>query len=115
MPCLGAVRIPNNTNGSAVVQLTPALCGRLEVAVETFDDAVSLWMVGGGGDVLAAEHFVECGPCVRAELPASISGYTARNAKTRDPVGQEGSNHRRCRYVMNRPRFRPPGESVDGA
>ncbi|KRZ83411.1 hypothetical protein T08_15828, partial [Trichinella sp. T8] len=88
MPCLGA--------------------GRLEVAVETFDDAVSLWMVGGGGDVLAAEHFVECGPCVRAELPASISGYTARNAKTRDPVGQEGSNHRRCRYVMNRPRFRPP-------
>ncbi|KRX12866.1 hypothetical protein T07_605 [Trichinella nelsoni] len=87
--------------------------GRLEVAVETLDDAVSLWMVGGGGDVLAAQHFVECGPCVRAELPASVGGYTAGNAKTRDPVGQEGSSHRRRRDVMDGPSFRPPGEPVD--
>ncbi|KRX12305.1 hypothetical protein T07_13304, partial [Trichinella nelsoni] len=72
-----------------------------------------LWMVGGGGDVLAAQHFVECGPCVRAELPASVGGYTAGNAKTRDPVGQEGSSHRRRRDVMDGPSFRPPGEPVD--
>ncbi|KRX33404.1 hypothetical protein T09_7839 [Trichinella sp. T9] len=71
-------------------------------------------MVGGGGDVLAAQHFVECGPCVRAELAASIGGYTAGNAKTRDPVGQEGSSHRRRRDVMDGPSFRPPGEPVDG-
>ncbi|KRX19554.1 hypothetical protein T07_13630 [Trichinella nelsoni] len=65
--------ISNNTSGSIVVHLTPALNqGFLGVAVEPLYDAIGLQVIGGGRDVLAAQHFAEWGPCVRAEQPISV-------------------------------------------
>ncbi|KRZ69391.1 hypothetical protein T10_7966 [Trichinella papuae] len=64
--------------------------GCLEVAAEPLDNAIGLWVIGGNRDVLATEHFFECGPRVRAELLTFASGHVAGNAETRDPVGQAG-------------------------
>ncbi|KRZ94742.1 hypothetical protein T08_378, partial [Trichinella sp. T8] len=46
--------------------------GCLGVAVEPLYDPIGLWVIGGGRNVLAAQHFAEWGPCVRAELPISV-------------------------------------------
>ncbi|XP_003375988.1 secretin receptor [Trichinella spiralis] len=46
--------------------------GCLGVAVEPLYDAIGLRVIGGGRDVLAAQHFAEWGPCMRAELPISV-------------------------------------------
>ena len=95
------------------VQATTACSARfLEAAVQALNQAISLGVVGGGGDVLGADSCKEGTPDGAAKLQASIRGDGCRHTKPGDPGSNEGASAvisccRGQRYC-----FHPPGGAI---
>ncbi len=63
----------------------------LEVPVEALDQAITLRVVGRGGDVLDPNGLTQGSPDGAAELWASVGGDGCWHAKPGDPGGDEGA------------------------
>ena len=77
---------------------SPGSEGILKASMETFHQAVGLWMVGGGRPVLDVKLSAKAVPESRGELGAAIRGDSSRDAKAGNPVVDEGGWRRHRRW-----------------
>ena len=85
----------------------------LELAVQTFDQAVGSWMVGASSTVVTTKQMAKITEDGGSELGTAICGDSSRGAKVRYLRGQESLGYCFGRCITNKNCSGPSRETVD--